>query len=195
MALRQQQPVVPRVLEAGLHSSRHGLWWRALTEGFLAEQVHPRRQQRDIDRQQRPQYNGGAHVRHLRGQRAAQAFAGVDQGITVYPRFTPLKYRPEFPDRFGSKEHARGFCQQFFPWYNTEHHHSGLGLLTPEVVHTRRAEHVRGLRQHTLDAAFAAHPERFVRKPPQPPSLPTEVWINPPPKPESAPSDSEKKAQ
>ena len=109
--------------------------------------------------------------------------------------FKTLKYRPEFPDRFGSKEHARGFCQQFFPWYNTEHHHSGLGLLTPEVVHTRRAEHVRGLRQHTLDAAFAAHPERFVRKPPQPPSLPTEVWINPPPKPESAPSDSEKKAQ
>src|ERR1017187_7306602 len=53
IALRQQQPVVPRVLEAGLHSSRYGLWWCALTEGFLAEQVHPRRQQRDIDRQQR----------------------------------------------------------------------------------------------------------------------------------------------
>ena len=109
--------------------------------------------------------------------------------------FKTLKYRPDFPDRFGSKEHARSFCQQFFPWYNTEHHHSGLGLLTPEVVHTRRAEQVRSLRQHTLDAAFAAHPERFVRKPPQPPALPTEVWINPPPKPESALSDSETKTQ
>ena len=109
--------------------------------------------------------------------------------------FKTLKYRPDFPDRFGSKEHARSFCQQFFPWYNTEHHHSGLGLLTPEVVHTRRAEQVRSLRHHTLDAAFAAHPERFVRKPPQPPALPTEVWINPPPKPESALSDSETKTQ
>jgi len=109
--------------------------------------------------------------------------------------FKTLKYRPEFPDQFGSKQHARSFCQQFFPWYNTEHHHSGLGLLTPEVVHTQRAEQVRDLRQLTLDAAFAVHPERFVRKPPQPPALPTEVWINPPPKPASAPSDSDKITQ
>jgi len=108
-------------------------------------------------------------------------------------QFKTLKYRPGFPDRFGSKEHARSFCRQFFPWYNTEHHHSGLGLLTPEVVHTQRAEQVRDLRQHTLDAAFAAHPERFVRKPPQPPALPTEVWINPPPKSESAPPHPDKK--
>jgi len=110
-------------------------------------------------------------------------------------QFKTLKYRPGFPDRFASKEHARSFCQQFFPWYNIEHHHSGLGLLTPEVVHTQRAEQVRDLRQHTLDAAFAAHPERFVRKPPQPPALPTEVWINPPPQSESAPSDPDKKTQ
>ena len=109
--------------------------------------------------------------------------------------FKTLKYRPEFPDRFGSMQHARSFCREFFPWYNTEHHHSGLGLLTPEVVHTQRAEQVRDLRQRTLDVAYAAHPERFVRKPPQPPALPTEVWINPPPKSESALSDSEKKTQ
>src|ERR1022692_50056 len=68
-----------------------------------------------------------------------------------------------------SLQHARSFCQEFFSWYNTEHHHSGLGLLTPEVVHSHRAEQVRDLRQHTLDIAYAAHPERFVRKPPQPP--------------------------
>src|ERR1039457_5785470 len=110
-------------------------------------------------------------------------------------QFKTLKYRPGFPDRFGSKEHARSFCQQFFPWYNTEHHHSGLGLLTPEVVHTQRAEQVRELRQQTLDIAYAyaAYPERLVRKPPQPPARPTEVWINPPPNPESGPPDSEKK--
>ena len=95
----------------------------------------------------------------------------------------------------GSLQHARSFCQEFFSWYNTEHHHSGLGLLTPEVVHSHRAEQVRDLRQHTLDIAYAAHPERFVRKPPQPPALPTAVWINPPPKPESGPPDSEETVQ
>jgi putative transposase len=110
-------------------------------------------------------------------------------------QFKTLKYRPEFPDRFGSIQHARSFCREFFPWYNTEHHHSGLGLLTPEVVHTQCAEQVRTLRQRTLDVAYAAHPERFVRKPPQPPALPTEVWINPPPKSESALADSEKTTQ
>ena len=110
-------------------------------------------------------------------------------------QFKTLKYRPEFPDSFGSLQDARSFCQVFFPWYNSEHHHSGLGLLTPEVVHTLRAEQIRDLRQLTLDAAYAAHPERFVRKPPQPPALPTEVWINPPPKPESAMADSERITQ
>ena len=109
--------------------------------------------------------------------------------------FKTLKYRPDFPECFGSLQHARSFCQEFFPWYNTEHHHSGLGLLTPEVVHSQRAEQVRNLRQKTLDVAYAAHPERFVKKPPQPPALPTAVWINPPPKPEATPADSEKKAQ
>ncbi len=110
-------------------------------------------------------------------------------------QFKTLKYRPEFPDRFGSLQDARSFCQVFFAWYNTEHHHSGLGLMTPEVVHTRRAEHVRDLRQQTLDAAYTMHPQRFVRKPPQPPALPTAVWINPPPKPESALADSERITQ
>ena len=109
--------------------------------------------------------------------------------------FKTLKYRPDFPDRFGCQEDARSFCQQFFTWYNTEHHHSGLGLLTPDVVHHQRAEQVRNSRQSTLTAAYAAHPERFVLKPPQPPALPTEVWINPPPQSASGPSGSEKEAQ
>jgi putative transposase len=109
--------------------------------------------------------------------------------------FKTLKYRPDFPDRFGSQQDARSFCQQFFTWYNTEHHHSGLGLLTPNVVHHQRAEQVRNFRQITLNAAYAAHPERFVLKPPQPPALPTEVWINPPPNSESGPSGSDKETQ
>jgi putative transposase len=95
-------------------------------------------------------------------------------------QFKTLKYRPGFPQRFGSIEDARAFCQGFFPWYNTEHHHSGIGLLTPETLHYGRAEVVTNARQQVLQAAYAAHPERFVNKLPQPPVIPTAAWINKP---------------
>ena len=95
-------------------------------------------------------------------------------------QFKTLKYRPDFPERFGSLEDARAFCQTFFAWYNREHRHSGIGLMTPAAVHDGRASTVRDARQRVLSAAYVAHPERFVRKPPQPPLLPHAVWINPP---------------
>lgn len=95
-------------------------------------------------------------------------------------QFKTLKYRPEFPDRFGSQEHARSFCVPLFHWYNEEHYHSGIGLLTPAMVHYGLASAVIGARQQTLQDAYAAHPERFVNKLPSPPKLLTEVWINPP---------------
>jgi putative transposase len=95
-------------------------------------------------------------------------------------QFKTLKYRPEFPDRFGSLADARAFCVPFFTWYNTEHHHSALGLLTPQDVHYGRASDLLAHRQQVLTAAYLAHPERFVRHPPRPPQLPAEVWINPP---------------
>ena len=95
-------------------------------------------------------------------------------------QFKTLKYRPDFPARFGSLEDARIFCQGFFSWYNGEHRHSGIGLMTPATVHDGRASMVREARQRVLTAAYAAHPERFVRQPPQPPLLPHAVWINPP---------------
>lgn len=95
-------------------------------------------------------------------------------------QFKTLKYMPEFPDRFGSQEHARGFCAGFFPWYNEVHRHSGLGYHTPADVHHGRAEIVRAGRSDVLAAAYAAHPERFVRKPPEPPVLPGPAWINRP---------------
>ena len=95
-------------------------------------------------------------------------------------QFKTLKYRPDFPARFGSIEDARAFCRTFFAWYNGEHRHSSLGLLTPETVHRGRAEEVRSARQVVLTDAFTAHPERFVRKRPEPPPLPGPVWINPP---------------
>ena len=97
-------------------------------------------------------------------------------------QFKTLKYRPEFPERFGSIEDARVFCQRFFSWYNGEHHHSGIGLMTPAAVHDGRAATMRDARQQVLMTAYAAHPERFVRQPPQPPLLPHAVWINPPKK-------------
>jgi putative transposase len=95
--------------------------------------------------------------------------------------FKTLKYRPGYPDRFGSIQDARLFCQGFFPWYNQQHHHSGLNLLTPATVHYGQAAPLISQRQTVLDAAYQRHPERFVRKAPQHPSLPEAVWINPPP--------------
>ena len=95
-------------------------------------------------------------------------------------QFKTLKYRPGFPDRFGSMQDARAFCQEFFPWYNGEHRHSGIGLLTPEVVHYGQAQAVIEQRRIVLASAFEAHPERFVRGLPVPPPLPEAAWINKP---------------
>jgi len=91
-----------------------------------------------------------------------------------------MKYRPDFPDRFGSLEHGRSFCGDFFPWYNTEHHHVGLGLFTPHDVHYGLAAAKREQRALVLAAAFAKHPERFPNGRPSPRPLPTATWINPP---------------
>jgi len=95
-------------------------------------------------------------------------------------QFKTMKYRPGFPERFGSIQDARTFGHVFFPWYNDAHHHSALGFLTPAVVHYGLADGVREKRQQVLAAAFAAHPERFVKGTPQLTDLPQAVWINPP---------------
>jgi putative transposase len=94
--------------------------------------------------------------------------------------FKTLKYRPDFPERFGCIEDARAYCVDFFAWYNADHYHSGIGLQTPEDVHYGRAQLRVDERAVVLAAAHAAHPERFVRGVPKPPALPTEVWINKP---------------
>ncbi len=95
-------------------------------------------------------------------------------------QFKTLKYRPDFPERFGCIEDARSFCADFFRWYNMEHHHSGIGLLTPHDVHYGKAPQRVADRAEVLAAAFQARPERFVRGLPRPPAIPTEVWINKP---------------
>ena len=94
--------------------------------------------------------------------------------------FKTLKYQPEFPKRFGCIEDAKAFCRRFFDWYNQGHHHTGLGLMTPNQVHYGQADAIYEARQVTLDNAFSANPERFVRNPPRPPAKPTAAWINPP---------------
>jgi len=94
--------------------------------------------------------------------------------------FKTMKYRPQFPERFGCIEDARSFCQQFFSWYNTEHYHSGIGFLTPEDVHYGRAQQIIKDRQNVLNAAFEEHPERFKSNLPKSLPLPNAVWINKP---------------
>ena len=95
-------------------------------------------------------------------------------------QFKTMKYRPDFPERFGSLAHARCWGGRFFPWYNHEHYHSGLGLLTPAQVHYGQADEVQTQRQQVLAVAYARHPERFVRGLSGVPKLPEAVWINAP---------------
>jgi len=95
-------------------------------------------------------------------------------------QFKTLKYRPEFLERFGSVQESRRFCQVFFPWYNTEHHHSGIGFLTPEQVHQGMAQQVVKEREAVLKKAYQMHPDRFKRGLPKPMLVPDSVWINKP---------------
>jgi len=95
-------------------------------------------------------------------------------------QFKTMKYRPGYPDRFGSLQDARTWARNFFRWYNHDHRHSGLGLMTPVAVHTGQTEELTATRRKTLQAAYRQHPERFVNGVPQPLPLPQTVWINKP---------------
>ena len=95
-------------------------------------------------------------------------------------QFKTMKYRPDYPSRFESQDHARNWTRAFIRWYNHDHYHNGLALMTPAMVHHGLAEAVYAHRQQVLQAAYEAHPERFVRGMPTPPALPKEVWINQP---------------
>ena len=124
----------------------------------------------------------------------ATALLLADLGITKSPsrlytsndnpfseaHFKTLKYQPQFPRRFGCIQDAKSFCRAFFDWYNQDHHHLGIGLMTPDQVHYGQTDEVHAARQRTLNQAFHANPNRFVNKTPQPPTKPTAVWINPP---------------
>jgi transposase InsO family protein len=96
--------------------------------------------------------------------------------------FKTMKYQPRFPQRFGCIQDAKAFCRNFFNWYNQEHHHAGIGMMTPDQVHYGQVDTIHAARQNTLDSAFNRNPERFVRKEPAPPAKPIAAWINPPQK-------------
>ena len=95
-------------------------------------------------------------------------------------QFKTMKYQPDYPDRFDSPDHARGWGRSFFAWYNFTHLHSGIGYVTPAAMHFGHAQSILQQRQEVLNDAFARHPERFVRGQPHPPVVPTEAWINQP---------------
>ena len=106
-------------------------------------------------------------------------------------QFKTLKYQPEFPDRFGCIEDAEQFCREYFKWYNGEHHHFGIGLMTPDQVHYGQVDLVYAARQAVLDQAYHDHPTRFVNQPPSPPDKPVAAWINPPTRPKNATTHQE----
>ena len=95
-------------------------------------------------------------------------------------QFKTMKYRPDYPDRFGALEDSRSWARRFFSWYNFEHYHTGLGLMLPAMVHYGHTDQIQQARQRVLEGAFAAHPERFVRGVSTPPMVPDAVWINKP---------------
>lgn len=95
--------------------------------------------------------------------------------------FKTLKYHPSFPERFGCFEDAKAYCAHFFTWYNTQHRHSGIAMLTPEQVHYGDADRILEQRAQVLEAAYQAIPHRFKGRRPKPAQLPEAAWINPPP--------------
>lgn len=103
-------------------------------------------------------------------------------------QFKTMKYRPDYPDRFSGLHHARSWARPFFHWYNYEHRHTSLGLMTPATVHYGLAAELTEKRQAVLTAVYDKHPERFVHGQPRAPQLPAAVWINPPPEQDEPPS-------
>src|SRR5476651_2144017 len=99
-------------------------------------------------------------------------------GLSDFGSFSMESKISQLPEALESD--AKAFCRSFFNWYNQEHHHAGIGLMTPDQVHYGQTDAIHAARQNTLDGAFNRNPERFVRKQPEPPAKPIATWINPP---------------
>lgn len=94
--------------------------------------------------------------------------------------FKTAKYRPDYPQRFDSIEHARTWMREFVAWYNHTHYHSAIAYLHPADLHAGRADQIIAARQAVLDAAYTANPDRFRHRPPVAKTPPTQAWINNP---------------
>jgi putative transposase len=145
---------------------------RPLAETITAQQVEPHQLTIHADRGTSMTSKPVALLLTDLGVTNPLAAQGVQRQPVLREPVKTLKHHPTVPERFGCIQDARAFCQRFFGWYNAEHRHSGFWLLTPADVHHGRAEQITLARGVVLDAAFAAHPERFVGKPSQPPRLP-----------------------
>jgi putative transposase len=93
--------------------------------------------------------------------------------------FHTVKYQPDYPGRFRDLEHARRWCEDFFGWYNAEHHHDSLALFTPQDVFMGHVERIAEVRQRALDQVYQRAPERFVAGRPTVARPPQRVMLNP----------------
>ena len=72
-----------------------------------------------------------------------------------------MKGRVIYPEYFGCIEDAEALLQKFVEWYNYEHLHSSLDLLTPHSVHYGMQDEILERRNNLLEEARKRHPERF----------------------------------
>lgn len=163
------------------HRERRALARRLILETCLKEDIVPGQLTLHADRGAAMTSKRAAHLLADLGVTRTHSRPHVSKDNPFSEaQFKTLKDQPEFPERFQSSGHGHGTCGEFLAWYSNEHHHAGLAYLTPATVHHGRVAEVLAARQAALDAAFAAHPERFVHRPPHTPRPPEKVWINPP---------------
>jgi putative transposase len=163
------------------HREQDGLAKRLIEETCLNQGIQPGQLIIHADRGSSMRSNAVAHLLSDLGITKSHSRPHVsDDNPYSEAQFKTLKYCPAFPDRFGSIQDSRCFCQEFFSWYNKDHYHSSIGLMTPEWVHYGMAEDVFGRRSTVLAKAYEKHPKRFKGKMPKPPALPEAVWINKP---------------
>ena len=163
------------------HREQDGLAKRLIEETCLKQGVQPGQLIIHADRGSSMRSKAVAHLLSDLGITKSHSRPHVsDDNPYSEAQFKTLKYCPAFPDRFGSIQDSRSFCQGFFGWYNEEHYHSGIGLMAPEWVHYGMAEDVFGHRSTVLAEAYEKHPKRFKGKMPKPLALPQAVWINKP---------------
>jgi putative transposase len=163
------------------HREQDGLAKRLIEETCLKQGIQPGQLIIHADRGSSMRSKAVAHLLSDLGITKTHSRPHVsDDNPYSEAQFKTLKYCPQFPQRFGSIQDARCFCQGFLSWYNKEHYHSGIGLMTPESLHYGMAEDVLTRRRIVLAEAYEKHPNRFKGKMPKPPALPEAVWINKP---------------